>query len=238
MGHGPVTYRVWGAIAAALVLLGSLAGSTSLIEPAGAAARTAAVNYTWPKYGYDASDTGTSADPTVSTSNATHLGVKWMVPDQTQSESSPVVEYNSTLGKNVVYQGNIGGGFTAFDAATGAIIWSTNLGSAVISTPLVADGDVWVDRSFSPVLYKLDAATGAIVCQSAPLASFTYVTPTIATPPGGAETVYLGVNGIQPNAPLYAINAATCATDWQVHRLQRVRHRYVGPLFLRRRRQR
>jgi outer membrane protein assembly factor BamB len=211
----PVARRVWGTIATSLVLVGSLAGSTLLIEPAGATARTAAVDYTWPKYGYNASDTGTSADPTVSAKNATTLGVKWMVPDQTQSESSPVVEYNATLGVNVVYQGNIDGGFTAFNASTGAIIWSTNLGSAVISTPLVADGAVWIDRSFSPVLYKLDAATGAVICQSAPLASFTYVTPTIATPPGGAETVYLGVNGIQPNAPLYAVDAATCATDWK-----------------------
>ena len=122
--------------------------------------------------------------------------------------------------ENVVYQGNIEGGFTAFDAATGAVIWSTNLGSAVISTPLVADGDVWVDRILSPVLYKLDAATGAIVCQSAPLASFTYVTPTIATPPGGTETVYLGVNGIEPNAPSTPSMRRPAPTDWQVHRLQ------------------
>jgi len=190
-------------------------GSTFLVRPAGATAHAPTADYTWPKYGYNASDTGTSPDPTVSTANAGHLAVKWMVPDQTQSESSPVVGYDAQLGENVVYQGNIEGGFTAFDAATGAVVWSTNLGSAVISTPIVADGAVWVDRSFSPVLYKLDAATGAVLCQSAPLASFTYVSPTIATPPGGTETVYLGVNGIEPNAPIYAINAATCATDWK-----------------------
>jgi len=215
MVRGPVICRAWGAIAASLVMVGSLVGATLLVGPAGAVAHTATVNYTWPKYGYDASDTGTSPDPTVSTTNATGLGVKWMVPDQSQSESSPVVEYNAQLGENVVYQGNVDGGFTAFNASTGAILWSRNLGSAVISTPLVADGDVWIDRTFSPVLYKLDAATGAVLCQSAPLASFTYVTPTIATPPGGSETVYLGVNGIEPNAPIYAVDAATCATDWQ-----------------------
>ena len=215
MVGGPVIRQAWGAIAVSLVVVGTLAGTTLLIEPAGAVARTPTVNYTWPKYGYNASDTGTSSDPTVSTANAASLGVKWMVPDQAQSESSPVVEYDAKLGENVVYQGTIDGSFTAFDASTGAIIWSRDLGSAIISTPLVADGDVWINRTFSPVLYKLDAATGAVVCQSAPLASFTYVTPTIATPPGGAETVYLGMNGIEPNAPVYAIDAATCATDWQ-----------------------
>jgi outer membrane protein assembly factor BamB len=213
MAGGTFIRRTYGAIAASLVLAGSLAGTTLLTEPSGAAAPAAA--FTWPKYAHDPSDTGVSADPTVATTNAAHLGVRWMVPDQTQSESSPVVEYDARLGENVVYQGNVDGTFTAFDASTGAIIWSRNLGSAVISTPLVADGDVWIGRTFSPVLYKLDAATGAVVCQSAPLASFTYVTPTIATPPGGSETVYLGVNGIQPNAPIYAIDAATCATDWK-----------------------
>jgi len=224
MRDGPVGYRVWGAIAASLVVVaGSVVGSSLVTGPAGpagaaapsAAPATAAPNYTWPKYGYDASDTGTSPDPTVSTANAATLGVKWMVPDQTQSEASPVVAYSTRLKQDVVYQGTIGGGFTAFSAATGAILWSTDLGSAVISTPLVSGGAVWVDRTFSPVLYKLDAATGAVLCQSAPLASFTYVTPTIATPPGGRTTLYLGVNGIEPNAPLYAIDATTCATDWK-----------------------
>ena len=147
---GRCARRRWGAVAASLVLVGSLVGSTFLVRPAGATAHAPTADYTWPKYGYNASDTGTSPDPTVSTANAGHLGVKWMVPDQTQSESSPVVGYDAQLGENVVYQGNIEGGFTAFDAATGAVVWSTNLGSAVISTPIVADGAVWVDRSFSP----------------------------------------------------------------------------------------
>jgi outer membrane protein assembly factor BamB len=138
-----------------------------------------------------------------------------MVPDQTQSESSPVVEYDQQLATTVVYQGNEAGGFTAFDAATGAILWSDDLGSAVTSTPLVADGDVWVTRSFSPVLYKLDAATGAILCQSAPLQSINYATPTIGTPPGGKETVFVGENGIAPDGPVYAISAADCSTEWK-----------------------
>jgi outer membrane protein assembly factor BamB len=187
--------------------------------PVGAAPMSAAnvpvPNYTWPKYGFDAADQGVSSDPSISTANASQLGVKWMVPDQTQAEASPIVAYNPTLNENVVYQGNIDGGFTAFNATTGAIIWSVNLGSAVISTPLVTAGGVWVDRSFSPYLYKLNAATGALECKSDSMPSFTYSTPTAATPPGGQETIFLGINGINPEAPTYAISAATCATEWK-----------------------
>ena len=188
--------------------------SLALATPTPASGASGAATYTWPKYAHDAGDTGVSADPAISTANAAQLGVKWMVPDQTQSESSPVVEYDAALAKTVVYQGNENGSFTAFDAATGAILWSESLGSAVTSTPLVDNGDVWVARSFSPVLYKLDAATGAILCQSAPLQSIVYATPTIGTPPGGQRTVFIGDNGITPDGPVYAISAADCSTEW------------------------
>lgn len=201
------------AISAALII--GLA-CFAMAKPTAAAPRVAAAtNYTWPKYAHDAGDSGVSADPSISTDNASQLGVRWMVPDQTQSESSPVVQYDQQLGETVVYQGNEEGSFTAFDAATGAILWSKNLGSAITSTPLVADGDVWVARSFSPVLFKLNAATGATLCQSAPLQSIDYATPTIGTPPGGQETVFIGDNGINPDGPVYGISAATCSTEWK-----------------------
>jgi outer membrane protein assembly factor BamB len=198
---------------ATLVLLVTALG---VATPTGAQPRAAASGpaYTWSKYAHDAGDSGVSHDPAVSTANAADLGVKWMVPDQTGDESSPVVAYDKQLGKTVVYQGNEAGSFTAFDAATGAILWSQNLGSAVTSTPLVANGDVWVARSFSPVLYKLDGATGAVVCHSAPLQSINYATPTIGTPPGRPQTVFIGENGIEPDGPVYGIEASNCSTEW------------------------
>jgi outer membrane protein assembly factor BamB len=198
----------------ATVIVGGASVATAL--PAAASPIVAkAPTYTWPKYGHDGANTGLSADPAISTANAAQLGVKWMVPDQTQSESSPVVEYDAVLNKTVVYLGNEDGSFTAFDASTGAILWSENLGSAITSTPLVANGAVWVARSFSPVLFKLDAATGAVDCQSAPLQSIDYATPTIGTPPGGQPTVFIGDNGITPDGPTYAIAAADCSTEWK-----------------------
>jgi outer membrane protein assembly factor BamB len=184
-------------------------------SPAMTATSQVAPAYTWPKYAHDAGDSGVSSDPSISVDNAADLGVKWMVPDQTDDESSPIVGYSSTLRKTVVYQGNEAGSFTAFDATTGAVLWSRNLGSAVTSTPLLADGDVWVARSFDPVLYKLNAATGAVLCQSVPLQSIDYATPTIGTPPGGQETVFIGDNGIDPDGPVYGIKAADCSTEWK-----------------------
>jgi outer membrane protein assembly factor BamB len=216
MAHRPLGRRLSGALAAAVVAVplvlsaGPLAGGT---PSAGATPPNPA--YTWPKYGYSAGDTGVSPDPTVSSANASQLGLRWMAPDQTGDESSPIVAHVGSLGATLVYQGNESGSFTAFNATTGATVWSDNLGTAVTSTPLFNNGSVWVARSFSPVLYKLNAATGNIQCKTAPLATINYATPTIGTPPGEPTTIFIGENGEPSNAPVYAINAATCQTEWQ-----------------------
>ncbi len=204
-----------GAVLGVVALaIGCLTVGTATPTAASTPAATPAT-YTWSKYAHDPSDTGVSLDPSISTDNAASLGVKWMVPDQTDDESSPVVAYDQKLGETVVYQGTEDGSFTAFDASTGAVLWSRNLGSAITSTPLVANGNVYIARSFAPVLFKLNATTGAVACQSAPLESISYGTPTIGTPPGGTQTVFIGVNGIQPDGPVYGIDAANCSTEWK-----------------------
>jgi outer membrane protein assembly factor BamB len=67
-------------------------------------------------------------------------------------------------------------------------------------------------------LYKLDASDGAVQC-SAPLTTDLAETvdssPTIATPPGGQSTVYLGLNDAGPdNGPVVGVNEANCAVDF------------------------
>ena len=125
--------------------------------------------------------------------------------------------YSAHLGSDVVYQGNLDGSFTAFSAQTGAALWSDNLGSSIIATPLVVDGSVWVARTFDPVLYKLNAGTGAIECQTNPMRAIIYSTPTMATPPGGIPTVFIGRESTtgSDDGVVYAINAANCRTNWK-----------------------
>jgi outer membrane protein assembly factor BamB len=202
------------AAVAALALVPSVLVGLGVAAGQPKAASATPTNYTWTKYAYSNSDTGVSPDPTVSTANASTLGLKWMAADGTSDESSPIVAYDPALGTNVVYQGNEAGSFTAFNAQTGAIIWSDNLGSAITSTPLFFGGSVYVIRSFSPALFKLNGATGATQCRSAPLLSINYSTPTVGTPPGQPTTIFVGENGISPEAPVYGLNAQTCAKQW------------------------
>ena len=201
--------------AAAMSGLG-LPGAQAATPTVSTSPTKAAANYTWPKYGYSEGNTGVSLDPGISTANASQLGVKWAVPDQGASESSPVVAHSAALGTDVVYQGNLNGSFTAFNPRSGATLWSDNLGSSIIAAPLVTNGSVWVARTFDPVLYKINADTGAIECQTAPMPSLIYSTPTMATPPGGVPTVFVGRESVTSNddGVVYAINAANCSTIW------------------------
>jgi outer membrane protein assembly factor BamB len=172
--------------------------------------------YTWSRIGNDAGNTSVSADPSISTSNAAHLGVRWMANTGAASVSSPVTAWSAQLGMTLVFLGNDAGYITAFDQATGATVWSDQLGSEIVSTPLVEGNELWVSRDFSPVLYKIDIATGAIQC-STPLVSTSEGSPTIGTPAGGSTSIYIGVNdrGNLGSGPVYSINESDCSVNWQ-----------------------
>jgi outer membrane protein assembly factor BamB len=205
-----------GALAIAMVSLACVTSFTALGDAAPSQTSASAPTYTWPKFAYSPSDTGVSLDPAISTANASRLGVRWMVPDQSADLSSPVVAYSESLGVTVVYQGNEDGYMTAFNAATGAILWSDDLGTSILDTPLVADGSVWVARTYDPIVYSLNAATGAIQCQMAPVPSFIFDTPTIGTPPGGTPTVFIGHESTgDDNGVVYALQASNCSVEWK-----------------------
>ncbi len=58
--------------------------------------------------------------------------------------------------------GGNGGSVYALDAQTGEVVWSYATGGAVISSPAVANGVVYVG-SFNDNIYALSAATGAVL---------------------------------------------------------------------------
>ena len=102
MVHGPDILRARGTIAFPPAVVGTPAETSLRVEPAGALTHTVAIDYTWPKCGYDASDTRTSPDPTVSSADATSRGVKWMgstdLPDAAPDRARAVC--SAGLGKN------------------------------------------------------------------------------------------------------------------------------------------
>jgi outer membrane protein assembly factor BamB len=201
-----------------------LLAASALVTAGGAGARDAASGpgAAWPKMARDASNTGLSPDPVISSSNAARLGVRWMANTGAAELASPVAQWSPVLQRTLVYVGNEAGDFSAFDAATGAVAWSDNLGSAIRDTAVVASGAVWVSDTYSPSLVKLNAATGAVEC-SVPLASTELGSATVGTPPGGSETIYMGVNDLgTASGPIYAVDASTCRTDWKFTNYDRV----------------
>jgi outer membrane protein assembly factor BamB len=202
------------AVLAVVASLVPLLGTASL--SAAATKTNAAPTFTWPKISHDPSNVGVSADPAVSAGNASSLGVRWMAATGGTSVSSPVVAWNAALGRTLVYIGNEVGDLSAYDEATGQTVWSVNLGSSIRATPLVEGRSIWVARTFSPYLYKLDAASGAIQC-STQLVSEADSSLTIGTPAGGVTTIYAAVQDLGPttSGPVYAINETNCSTEWK-----------------------
>ena len=213
----------------ALVRLAALAASTLLALPLIGAVTAAPATahalglgesaaspptYTWPEFSHDPQLSGVSGDPSISTANAATLGVSWMANTGATALGSPIVAWNAKDRATLIFTSNEAGYFTAYNQSTHEPVWSVGFGGGMRSTPLAEGPYVWVAPSTAHRIYKLDAGTGAVQC-SAPLPFNTDDSATIATPPGGSKTVYIGVNDSgDHNGPLVAIDEATCTVDF------------------------
>jgi outer membrane protein assembly factor BamB len=169
----------------------------------------------WPELHRDASLGGYAANSTITDADASTLGVRWALNLYSPELASPVVAYDSALNETIAYQGNDGGALVAVDTATGRIVWSTELGSAVRDTPLVIDGSVWVGTTGNARAYKVNATTGAVEC-SLVTNQILYSSPVAATPPGGVPSVYFGAI-FRPGATgfVMAVAQSNCAMEWK-----------------------
>lgn len=175
----------------------------------------------WPQLLQSPAHDSYSADPSISSGNASGVGVKWMANLFSTDLGSPVVAYNATLNKEVVYVGDERADVFAVDAGTGQLIWSTNVGfrDAIRATPAVApDGSVWVGTNYNAKLYKLNGATGAVECSMKGLNGQAIMgSPMIVTPAGGILSVYwdeIASAGVPASGPLVATNESSCAQEF------------------------
>ncbi len=170
----------------------------------------------WPQFGGDSSHTSYASDPAVTASGASTMGVSWMANMYAADLGSPVVSFNSVLGKSIVYIGDERGDVIAFDASNGQTLWSNNIAynAAIRATPAVApDGSVWVGTAYNATLYKLDGATGAVQCSVK--APYTIDgSPMFATPPGGQLTAYFGTVDGPTSGPTFAVQENNCAQEF------------------------
>src|SRR5579859_4243433 len=165
-GEAPRPRWYWSRVLALLLIVIALLGGVSAVvihqlKPVKAAVAAG----DWPTFLHDPQRTAAGNDTTISTSNASQLGLKWAFKTGGAIAASP------TVVGNTVYVGSWDGYEYALNATTGALVWKTFLGqttapcypqlAGVSSAADVENGVVYVGGGDSN-WYALDAATGTI----------------------------------------------------------------------------
>jgi outer membrane protein assembly factor BamB len=133
----------------------------------------------------------------INTQNVGQLDVAWRAPLANVDTTPAVVA-------GIVYVSVYGGTVQAFNAKTGAKIWSFNAhGTFMYSSPAVFNSKVYFGSTDGNI-YCLNAATGALVW-STPTGNGIYSSPLVV-----GSTVYIG----SYDQKLYAVNANTGAILW------------------------
>lgn len=183
----------------------------------------------WTEHGHDDLHSNVSAETFLTASTAYNL--HWAVnTGSTKAYSSPAVVWNSTLGVSLVYVGNQSGDLNAYNATTGALVWSyqivktPGLSKEIESSPAVSNNTVYFgDGDYHE--YALNATTGAFLCRSQSLSGISASSPVVGDPNGTGDVVYFGDNGpTGSDTPdgghmwaMYGVGntgGTACATDW------------------------
>jgi outer membrane protein assembly factor BamB len=209
-------------VAATLGLASLLAPATPARALTAPAPALASGTDDWPMFHHDALHGGVSPDPTLSSTNAPGLTLRWQANLGGNSFTSPAVVYDARLGKTLVYQGSTSGAMNAYDAATGVRVWTYRALGAVVSSP-ARDGGVLYFGSRDGVLHALDATTGAPICSYA-TGGMINASPVVVDPDGTGKIVFFGDNGVtgeDDGGHFWAINAvdpnqaANCSLRWR-----------------------
>ena len=198
-----------------------VAALTGAIAVSFAAPAQAAPEMQWSQFLGNPQHTSYQPDPAITKATANRMGVKWMTNIRASELSSVVAAFNKALNKELLYAGDEHGDVFALDANTGQIVWSTNVsqGDPIRATPAVGpDGSVWTGTTYNPYLYKLDGATGAVICSVAsPDNKPIWGSPLLAAPSSGNMSVYwvsLDAGGSSPVGPMAGTKASSCAQSW------------------------
>ncbi len=157
---------------------------------------------------------GYAANSSVTTANASQLGVKWAADLYGAAVDSPVIAYDAALKERLAYVGTQNGDLVAVNLTNGQIAWSVWLGDQIRATPVVTRGAVFAATFNSSRIYKVNATTGTVECSAASPEQIEG-SPVAATPPGGVPTVYFGANDSNTaSGPLLAIKVSDCSVEW------------------------
>jgi outer membrane protein assembly factor BamB len=146
--------------------------------------------------------------------------------------SSPAVVENATLGERLAYVGNNKGAMTAYNEATGAVVWTyttpkyKGLSQQIASSPAVFDGVVYFGSN-DWRLWAVNATTGAFICSFTTIGQVQSSPTVVEDPDGSGPVVYIGDYGPSANpAPntgaeweVYGVgnNHGQCTEGWEFH---------------------
>ncbi len=190
-----------GTLTGSLTIPTSAAPGTHSITAIGrhsgdAAQHALSVSTPWPQFGFGAAHANVNPyENTLSTSTAPTLGTLW-------SNAASATGGTPVVVSNHVYVGTTSG-VTAFNAATGATLWSKNLGANFTASPTVVGNTLYIG-DLNGNYYALNASTGATVWKV-----------TLAGAFYGSAEVSNGVIYVGSYAgSFYALKAATGAVLW------------------------
>jgi outer membrane protein assembly factor BamB len=172
-------------------------------------------SYNWPELHGTPTLAGYASNSTLSTLNASQLGVGWATNLYGSALDSPVTAFDPILNATLAYVGTESGNVLGINVSDGQIVWGVWLGSPIRSSPLVYNGSVYVGTFENPTIFRLNATTGsteASYVSPRPLEA----TPVLATPPGGVPTLFIGTVDTGPGpGPFLALNALNLSLEWE-----------------------
>jgi outer membrane protein assembly factor BamB len=126
----------------------------------------------WPQYHFNVARSGMTTETTIGTSNVSTLTTLWSKPLPASSVTSPVVMQDKA-GTDLLYAGDAAGTFFAYNAVTGAPVWSNNLGTKPIQKVAFVGG-------IRGSLFGLSVATGAKLWTSPGTSAGYYASPAVS----------------------------------------------------------
>ncbi len=169
----------------------------------------------WPTFGTQIDEVLVAPDELLAASTVDRLSIRWRVPIGGSSLTTPAVATVDEVPLVVV--GDQRGFVTAFDANSGARVWSVDLGGNITSSPVIHDGVVYAGSSRGQ-LHALDASTGSSLCATETTGNIQSA-PLVVDPDGTGPVGTLAYFGdASSGGDLYAVQAPTGnpATDCSI----------------------
>jgi eukaryotic-like serine/threonine-protein kinase len=177
-----------------------------------------AAEHDWPGFRFNAAHSGVNSETIINSANAAQLTAGWTAALGADADSSPAVVLDKTNDIDTVYVGDFAGVMHAYNAATGAQLWTYQAGGksdSIYSSPAVFDGVVYF-ASAGGILYALNASTGALDCSFATGEKIQASPTVVADADGSGPQVFIGSEAHGGEWSIYGVGNThgQCSEDW------------------------